>query len=150
MSVSALRGEREVSRVETGDARRWNDVPASRSRTALVRHPVRSRRRRGHAKVSGELHVRERKRSGPYPFGPDIAERVARTATRSSSIAAHCTLHELFTARWNGGDRRPAAARSSIDGSEGEPRFDRRDGRAPMRGLPIFAGLLRYDEVKAS
>ena len=58
-----------------------------------------------------------------------------------------CTLYELYAARWNGGD--PTAGSGAI--------FDLADNAlrpagwtsADAAGLPIYAGLLRYDEVAA-
>jgi hypothetical protein len=86
---------------------------------------------------------------GPYPFdadtsiegGPDSdGDRHAIMVDRDN-----CMLYELYHADWNGGD--PTADQGSV--------FDLRsndlrpDGwtSADGAGLPIFAGLLRRDEV---
>ncbi len=86
---------------------------------------------------------------GPYPFdadtriegGPDSdGDRHAIMVDRDN-----CMLYELYHANWNGGD--PTADQGSV--------FDLRsndlrpDGwtSADGAGLPIFAGLLRPDEV---
>ncbi len=58
-----------------------------------------------------------------------------------------CTLYELYHAYWNGG--KPKAGSGAV--------FDLRASHlrpdeytsADAAGLPIFAGLVRYDEVKA-
>jgi RTX calcium-binding nonapeptide repeat (4 copies) len=88
---------------------------------------------------------------GPYPFdentriegGPDAAgDRHALMIDRDN-----CVLYELYHADWNGGD--PTADQGSV--------FDLRsndlrpDGwtSADAAGLPIFAGLIRRDEVAA-
>jgi hypothetical protein len=106
--------------VETGDARRY-DVPPSRFRTALLRHPVR-RRRRGTREGVGELHVCERKRSRPLPLRARHPDRGWFGPPRARHRSQDCTLYELFAARWNagrseGGERRDLPS----DGSEGEP-----------------------------
>jgi hypothetical protein len=84
---------------------------------------------------------------GPYPFGPDIP--LERGSDRHALMINKdtCTLYELYAADWNGGN--PKAGSGAI--------FDlgsnalRTDGytSADAAGLPIFPGLVRYDEVKA-
>ena len=84
---------------------------------------------------------------GPYPFGPDIqveggSDRHAIMIDRDA-----CTLYELFAARWNGGTPRAGSGAIFDLGSNAL----RHAGwtSADAAGLPIFAGLLRYDEVEA-
>jgi hypothetical protein len=84
---------------------------------------------------------------GPYPFTGSTpieqgSDRHALMIDRDT-----CTLFELFGARWNGGN--PQAGSGAI--------FDlTSDGLRPAgwtsadaAGLPIFPGLVRYDEVQA-
>jgi hypothetical protein len=104
----------------------------------------------GHAKVSVRFTYASESDPGPYPFGPDIpieggSDRHALVVDRSD-----CTLYELFAARWNGGN--PTAGSGAIFPLAG-PKANRLRPAgwtsADAAGLPIFAGLLRYDEVKA-
>jgi len=104
----------------------------------------------GHAKVSVNFTYANESDPGPYPFGPDIpieggSDRHALVIDRSD-----CRLYELFAARWNGGD--PKAGSGAIFHLTG-PKANRLRPAgwtsADAAGLPIFAGLLRYDEVKA-
>jgi hypothetical protein len=104
----------------------------------------------GHAKVSVRFTYASESDPGPYPFGPDIpieggSDRHALVIDRSD-----CTLYELFAARWNGGN--PTAGSGAIFRLAG-PKANRLRPAgwtsADAAGLPIFAGLLRYDEVKA-
>jgi hypothetical protein len=82
-----------------------------------------------------------------YPFGPRTpiengSDRHALMVNKST-----CTLYELFDADWNHGN--PTAGSGAV--------FDlssnglRPDGwtSADAAGLPILAGLVRFDEVKA-
>jgi hypothetical protein len=103
-----------------------------------------------HPKVSVAFHYANESDLGPYPFGGDIhieggSDRHAIMIDRSD-----CTLYELFGARWNGGN--PAAGSGAIFHLEGVHANDLRPAgwtSADAAGLPIFAGLLRYDEVAA-
>ncbi len=87
----------------------------------------------------------------PYPFGPKTpieggqdagGDRHALMVNRDT-----CTLYELYHAYWNGG--KPKAGSGAV--------FDLRASKlrpdgwtsADAAGLPVFAGLARYDEVKA-
>jgi hypothetical protein len=84
---------------------------------------------------------------GPYPFGPDIqieggSDRHAIMIDRSD-----CTLYELFAARWNGGD--PEAGSGAIFDMNSNDLRPAGWTSADAAGLPIFAGLVRYDEVAA-
>ncbi len=84
---------------------------------------------------------------GPYPFGPDIpierwSDRHAFMINRES-----CVLYELFAARWNDGD--PTAGSGAVfDLRSNELRPDTWTS-ADAAGLPIFPGLVRFDEVQA-
>ncbi len=104
----------------------------------------------GHAKVSVGFTYATESDPGPYPFGPDIpieggSDRHALVIDRSD-----CTLYELFAAWWNGGH--PTAGSGAIFHLTGSRANRLRPAgwtSADAAGLPIFAGLLRYDEVKA-
>jgi hypothetical protein len=83
-----------------------------------------------------------------YPFGPSTpieggSDRHALVIDRSD-----CTLYELYDARWNGGH--PTAGSGAVFHLEGPKADDLRPAgwtSADAAGLPIFPGLLRYDEV---
>jgi len=87
---------------------------------------------------------------GPYPFGADTSieggsDRHALMIDRSD-----CTLYELFAARWNGGN--PTAGSGAVFHLEGPHADDLRPTgwtSADAAGLPLFPGLVRYDEVAA-
>ena len=88
---------------------------------------------------------------GPYPFdentriegGEDsTGDRHALMIDRDS-----CVLYELYHADWNGGN--PIADQGSVfDLRSNELRLDGWTS-ADAAGLPIFAGLIRRDEVEA-
>jgi hypothetical protein len=82
----------------------------------------------------------------PYPFGPDIHVENGSDEHALMIDADTCALYELFDAHWHSGD--PDAGSGAV--------FDlgsnalRPDGwtSADAAGLPIFPGLVRYDEVE--
>lgn len=84
---------------------------------------------------------------GPYPFGPDIPLEGGSDRHALMINEDTCVLYELFAANWNGGN--PKAGSGAI--------FDLRSNAlrpdewtsADAAGLPIFAGLVRWDEVQA-
>jgi len=88
---------------------------------------------------------------GPYPFGAETRIEGGPDATGDRHALMidrdDCVLYELYRADWNGGN--PTAMQGSV--------FDLRsndlrpDGwtSADAAGLPIFAGLIRRDEVAA-
>ena len=87
---------------------------------------------------------------GPYPFGVDThveagSDRHALMIDRDT-----CTLYELYGADWNGGQ--PTAGSGAIFQLEGANANDLRPDTwtsADAAGLPIFPGLVRWDEVNA-
>jgi hypothetical protein len=101
----------------------------------------------GHAMHRIRFHYASESDRVPYPFGASTpieqgSDRHALLINRDT-----CTLYELYDARWNGGS--PTAGSGAV--------FDlgsnalRPDGwtSADAAGLPIFPGLVRYDEVRA-
>ena len=103
-----------------------------------------------HPKVAVGFTYASESDPGPYPFGPNTpieggSDRHAIMIDRSD-----CTLYELYAARWNGGD--PKAGSGAVFHLEGPNANRLRPAgwtSADAAGLPIFAGLLRYDEVQA-
>jgi hypothetical protein len=101
-------------------------------------------------KVSVVFHYASESDPGPYPFGPDIRIEGGSDAHAVMIDEGDCTLYELYAARWNGGN--PTAGSGAIFHLEGPGANALRPSgwtSADAAGLPIFAGLLRYDEVAA-
>ena len=100
-----------------------------------------------HADVSVRFDYARESDDGPYPFGAGTTIEGGSDHHALMVDRDTCTLYELFGARWNGG--RPRAGSGAI--------FDlgsnalRRAGwtSADAAGLPIFPGLVRWDEVQA-
>jgi hypothetical protein len=82
---------------------------------------------------------------GPYPFGPEI--RIEGGSDRHAIMIDEgtCVLHELFAARWNGGN--PSAGSGAIFDLGSNALRSAGWTSADAAGLPIFPGLVRYDEV---
>ena len=87
----------------------------------------------------------------PYPFGPktpieggqhSTGDRHALMVNRDT-----CVLYELGYAFWNGG--RPKANAGAVFDLKGYHLRPNTWTSADAAGLPIFPGLVRYDEVKA-
>jgi hypothetical protein len=88
---------------------------------------------------------------GPYPFGPKTpieggqnagGDRHAMMVDRST-----CTLYELYHAYWNGGN--PKAGSGAVYDLTANHLRPNGWTSADAAGLPIFPGLIRYDEVQA-
>ena len=101
----------------------------------------------GHAKTRITFQYRGESDPGPYPFGPDVP--IERGSDRHALMINKdtCTLYELFAADWNNG--RPRAGSGAIFGLRSNKLRPNWWTSADAAGLPIFAGLVRYDEVKA-
>lgn len=87
---------------------------------------------------------------GPYPFGSDITIEGGSDRHAIMIDQSDCTLYELWNARWNAGS--PTAGSGAIFHLTGPSANDLRPAgwtSADAAGLPVFAGLLRYDEVAA-
>jgi hypothetical protein len=98
-----------------------------------------------HEKVAIRFQYASESDKGPYPFGADV--RIEGGSDRHAIMIDRgtCLLYELFAVRRNGGH--PTAGSGAI--------FDLRSNTlrpagwtsADAAGLPIFPGLVRYDEV---
>jgi len=98
-----------------------------------------------HADVGVDFLYASESDAGPYPFGPDIhieggSDRHAIMIDRDT-----CTLSELFAARWNGGN--PKAGSGAVFDLSSNALRHAGWTSADAAGLPIFPGLLQYDEV---
>ena len=96
---------------------------------------------------SVRFHYASESDKAPYPFTSNTSIEKGSDRHALMIDSDTCALYELFAADWNGGD--PKAGSGAI--------FDlgsnalRPDGwtSADAAGLPIFPGLVRYDEVQA-
>jgi hypothetical protein len=98
-----------------------------------------------HADVSVQFTYASESDAGPYPFGSDThveggSDRHAIMIDRDA-----CTLYELYAARWNGGD--PRAGSGAIFNLASNTLRPAGWTSADAAGLPIYPGLLQYDEV---
>jgi hypothetical protein len=102
---------------------------------------------RGHPKVSIEFLYDDESDRGPYPF--DANTPIEGGSDRHALIVERgtCRLHELFAAEWNGGD--PQAGSGAIWDLDTNGLRPATWTSADAAGMPIFAGLVRWDEVKA-
>jgi hypothetical protein len=84
---------------------------------------------------------------GPYPFtaSTPIEGGSDRHALMINSDT--CMLYELFNAKWNGGS--PTAGSGAIFDLSSNALRPAGWTSADAAGLPIFPGLVRYDEVQA-
>jgi hypothetical protein len=103
--------------------------------------------RRHHRRVAIEFLYEDESDPGPYPF--DARTPIEGGSDRHALMIERgtCRLYELYAAEWNGGH--PQAGSGAIwdlDRNRLRP-----DGwtSADAAGLPIFAGLVRWDEVVA-
>jgi len=101
----------------------------------------------GHADVDIDFTYASESDQGPYPFGPDI--RIEGGSDRHAIMvdSSTCTLYELYAAQWNGGN--PKAGSGAVFDLASNALRPAGWTSADAAGLPIFAGLLRYDEVAA-
>lgn len=84
---------------------------------------------------------------GPYPVGPDThvehgSDRHALVIDRDA-----CVLYEIFHFDWNGGD--PRGGSGAVWNLGSNALRPRTWTSADAAGLPIFAGLIRRDEIAA-
>jgi cell division septation protein DedD len=98
-------------------------------------------------KVSIDFQYADESDPGPYPFGSDTpieggSDRHAIMIDKST-----CTLYELYAAHYaSGGSTAGSGAIWSLESNKLRPAGWT---SADAAGLPIFAGLVRLDEVKA-
>jgi hypothetical protein len=98
-----------------------------------------------HAKVTIRFRYAAESDRGPYPFGGDVkieggSDRHAIMIDRGT-----CVLYELFAVHRNGG--RPTAGSGAIFDLDTNALRPAGWTSADAAGLPIFPGLVRYDEV---
>lgn len=100
-----------------------------------------------HAKVTIAFDYADESDPGPYPFGPDTpieggSDRHALMIDRET-----CRLYELFAAQYAPGGSKAGSGAIFDLGSNALRPADWTS--ADAAGLPIFAGLIRRDEVEA-
>jgi hypothetical protein len=98
-----------------------------------------------HPKVSIDFQYDDESDPGPYPFGGDV--RIEGGSDRHAIMIDEgtCLLYELFAARRNGGN--PRAGSGAIFDLGSNALRPAGWTSADAAGLPIFPGLVRYDEV---
>jgi len=102
---------------------------------------------RRHEKVHVDFLYAGESDRGPYPF--DARTPIEGGSDRHALIVERgtCRLYELFAADWNGGD--PEAGSGAIFDLDTNRLRSQTWTSADAAGLPIFAGLVRWDEVKS-
>jgi hypothetical protein len=102
--------------------------------------------RRRHPKVSVDFTYADESDRGPYPF--DARTPIEGGSDRHALMIERgtCRLYELFAAEWNGGN--PRAGSGAIWDLDSNRLRPETWTSADAAGLPIFAGLVRADEVK--
>lgn len=102
---------------------------------------------RNHPTVVVEFQYDDESDRGPYPF--DGGTPIEGGSDRHALIVQRgtCRLYELFAAEWNGGD--PQAGSGAIWDLDSNRLRPETWTSADAAGLPIFAGLVRWDEVAA-
>jgi hypothetical protein len=98
-----------------------------------------------HQKVSIDFLYESESDPGPYPFGPDVQIEGGSDRHANMIDEGTCVLYELFAARWNGGN--PSAGSGAIFDLGSNALRPAGWTSADAAGLPIFPGLVRYDEV---
>lgn len=102
-----------------------------------------------HPKVRVSFQYASESDPGPYPFGPDVHIEGGSDRHAIMVDAGTCKLYELYAASWNGG--RPTAGSGAIFDLQGAHANDLRPATwtsADAAGLPIFPGLVRWDEIQ--
>ena len=100
-----------------------------------------------HPDVSIDFSYAGESDPGPYPFGPDIEVEGGSDRHALMVDADTCMLYELFDARWNAGE--PRAGSGAIFDLASNALRPAGWTSADAAGLPIFPGLVRWDEVQA-
>ena len=100
-----------------------------------------------HATTAVSFTYADESDPGPYPFGPDTHVEGGSDRHAIMVNTDTCTLYELYAARWNAGS--PTAGSGAIWDLASESLRPRSWTSADAAGLPIFPGLVRFDEVQA-
>ncbi len=102
---------------------------------------------RHHARVHLDFTYADESDPGPYPF--DGRTPIEGGSDRHALIVQRgtCRLYELFAADWNDGD--PQAGSGAIFDLDSNRLRPETWTSADAAGLPILAGLVRWDEVEA-
>ena len=102
---------------------------------------------RRHAKVHIRFDYDDESDPGPYPF--DARTPIEGGSDRHALIVQRgtCRLYELYAAAWNEGD--PRAGSGAIFDLDTNRLRPETWTSADAAGLPILAGLVRWDEVRA-
>ena len=100
-----------------------------------------------HDKHAIDFYYPDESDPGPYPVGPDThvehgSDRHALVIDRDA-----CVLYEIFDFDWNGGD--PRGGSGAVWNLGSNALRPRTWTSADAAGLPIFAGLIRRDEIAA-
>jgi hypothetical protein len=98
-----------------------------------------------HAKVSIDFRYDAESDAGPYPFGADVQIEGGSDRHAIMIDEGTCVLYELFAVRRNGGN--PTAGSGAIFDLDSNALRPAGWTSADAAGLPIFPGLVRYDEV---
>ena len=98
-----------------------------------------------HEKVSIDFQYDDESDPGPYPFGGDVQIEGGSDRHAIMIDEGTCLLYELFGVRRNGGD--PTAGSGAIFDLASNALRPAGWTSADAAGLPIFPGLVRYDEV---
>ena len=104
-----------------------------------------------HAKVSVSFTYASESDAGPYPF--DAATPIEGGASSSGDRHAlminqdSCVLYELYSANWNNGS--PSAGSGAIYDLNSNALRPAGWTSTDAAGLPVYPGLVRYDEVQA-
>ncbi len=98
-----------------------------------------------HRKVRVRFRYASESDRGPYPFGADV--RIEGGSDRHAIMIDRgtCVLYELFAVKRNGGN--PTAGSGAIFDLDSNALRPAGWTSADAAGLPIFPGLVRYDEV---
>jgi hypothetical protein len=99
-----------------------------------------------HAKASFSFLYGTESDAGPYPFGPDVPVEAGSDAHALMVNKDNCTLYELGGESYSGPGTAIAGAIFPLTSNVLRPDTWT---SADAAGLPIFAGLLRLDEVQA-
>jgi hypothetical protein len=98
-----------------------------------------------HRKVRIRFRYASESDEGPYPFGSDVQVEGGSDRHAIMIDRGTCVLYELFAVRRNGGH--PSAGSGAIFDLGSNALRPAGWTSADAAGLPIFPGLVRYDEV---